>query len=79
MGSILRRVGLGLAAQGGVRQAVAYARQAADLGLDSVWVHDSYFERDAITFLAAIAAEVPRIKIVQGPSIPTPDIRSSWP
>ena len=66
MGSILRRVGLGLAARGEVRQAVAYARQAADLGLDSVWVHDSYFERDAITFLAAIAAEVPRIKIGAG-------------
>lgn len=66
MGSILRRAGLGLAARGEVRQAVAYARQAADLGLDSVWVHDSYFERDAITFLAAIAAEVPRIKIGAG-------------
>ena len=66
MEGVVRRVGLGLAARGEVRKAVEYARQAADLGLDSVWVHDSYFERDAVTFLAAIATEVPDIKIGAG-------------
>jgi 1,4-dihydroxy-2-naphthoate octaprenyltransferase len=34
---------------------VGWARQARDAGLDSVWVHDSYFERDAITFVTAVA------------------------
>jgi 1,4-dihydroxy-2-naphthoate octaprenyltransferase len=63
MAGVVRRVGLGLAARGEVRKAVEYARQAADLGLDSVWIHDSYFERDAVTFLAAIATEVPEVKI----------------
>ena len=28
---------------------------ARDAGLDSMWIHDSYFERDAITFATAVA------------------------
>src|SRR2546425_224609 len=38
----------------GRRLARCAARRAEDLGLDSVWVHDSYFERDPITYLTAI-------------------------
>ena len=38
-----RRVGIGLAARGDVRDVTAWARRAEDLGLDSIWVHDSYF------------------------------------
>ena len=38
-----RKVGIGLAARGDVRDAAAWARRAEDLGLDSIWVHDSYF------------------------------------
>jgi 1,4-dihydroxy-2-naphthoate octaprenyltransferase len=49
-----RRVGLGLAARGDVKDTAGWARQAEDLGLESVWVHDSYFERDPITYLTAI-------------------------
>ena len=36
----------------------AWARQARDQGLDSVWVHDSYFERDAVSFTTAIAQAI---------------------
>ena len=50
-----RPIGLGLAARGDPSDLVAWSQQAADLGLDSVWVHDSYFERDAISFATAIA------------------------
>jgi 5,10-methylenetetrahydromethanopterin reductase len=61
-----RRVGLGLAARGEVKQVAAWAKKAEDLGLDSVWVHDSYFERDPITYLAAIGQVTHRIGLGAG-------------
>ena len=61
-----RRVGIGLAARGDVREAAAWARRAEDLGLDSVWVHDSYFERDPITYLSAMGMETRRIGLGAG-------------
>ena len=54
MTDLARPVGLGLAARGDVKDVAGWARRAEDLGLDSVWVHDSYFERDPITYLTAI-------------------------
>ena len=61
-----RRVGLGLAARGDVKEVAAWARKAEDLGLDSVWVHDSYFERDPITYLTAIGQVTRRIGLGAG-------------
>src|SRR5437764_9483350 len=61
-----RRVGIGLAARGDVRDVAAWARRAEDLGLDSISVHDSYFERDPITYLSAIAMETRRIGLGAG-------------
>ncbi len=59
-------VGLGLAGRGDLRQAVDYARRAQVAGLDSVWFHESYFERDAVTYATAVAAEVPRVRVALG-------------
>src|SRR5438552_10287245 len=56
MSSLARSIGLGLAARGDVGDVVRWARQARDNGLDSIWIHDSYFERDAISFGSSIAA-----------------------
>jgi 1,4-dihydroxy-2-naphthoate polyprenyltransferase len=56
MRTLARPIGLGLAARGDVDDVVRWARQARDVGLDSVWIHDSYFERDAITFGSAVAS-----------------------
>ena len=39
-----------LAARGDVEEVVTWARQGRDQGLDSVWIHDSYFERDGVSF-----------------------------
>ena len=61
-----RRVGIGLAARGDVREAARWARRAEDLGLDSIWVHDSYFERDPITYLTAMGQETRRIGLGAG-------------
>jgi 1,4-dihydroxy-2-naphthoate octaprenyltransferase len=55
MRTLTRPIGLGLAARGDVDDVVGWARQARDEGLDSVWVHDSYFERDGVSFATAIA------------------------
>jgi 1,4-dihydroxy-2-naphthoate octaprenyltransferase len=61
-----RAVGLGLAARGDVREVVEYAERARAVGLTSVWFHESYFERDAVTYAAAIAAKVDDIGIGLG-------------
>src|SRR5512141_570493 len=58
MRSLARPIGLGLAARGDVDEVVGWARQVRDQGLDSVWVHDSYFERDGVSFATAIALGV---------------------
>ena len=58
MRTLARPIGLGLAARGDVDEVVSWARQARDQGLDSVWVHDSYFERDGVTFATAIAQAI---------------------
>jgi 1,4-dihydroxy-2-naphthoate octaprenyltransferase len=46
---------LGIAARGDISDTIDWVRRARDAGLDSVWIHDSYFERDAITYGSAIA------------------------
>ena len=66
MAELGRRVGIGLAARGDVRDTAAWARRAEDLGLESIWVHDSYFERDPITYLSAIGMETRRIGLGAG-------------
>lgn len=63
---LARRVGLGLAARGSVTDTAEWARRAEDLGLDSVWVHDSYFERDPITYLTAMGMQTRRIGLGAG-------------
>ena len=55
MRTLARPIGLGLAARGDVEEVVGWARQTREQGLDSVWVHDSYFERDGVSFATAIA------------------------
>jgi 1,4-dihydroxy-2-naphthoate octaprenyltransferase len=56
MATLARPIGLGLAARGDLDDVVQWARRARDLGLDSLWIHDSYYERDAISFATAVAA-----------------------
>ncbi len=66
MAGAMRPVGLGLGGHGEVAAAVSYARQAAALGLDSVFFHETYFERDAVTYATAVAQSVPEIRIGLG-------------
>jgi 5,10-methylenetetrahydromethanopterin reductase len=59
-------VGLGLAGRGDLRDAADYARQAEQRGFEAVWVHDSYFERDAVTYLSVIASATSTIRVGAG-------------
>ncbi len=59
-------VGFGLSARGDVRDFVGWAQRAEDLGLESVWVHDSPFERDAVTYLSAVASQCRRVRLGAG-------------
>jgi 1,4-dihydroxy-2-naphthoate polyprenyltransferase len=58
MRTLPRPIGLGLAARGDVGDVVRWAREARDGGLDSLWIHDSYFERDAVSFSSAVASSL---------------------
>ncbi len=66
MATLARRVGLGLASRGDVKDTVTWAERARAAGLESVWFHDSYFERDAVTYATAVASQVEDIKIGLG-------------
>ncbi|HEY7281026.1 MAG TPA: LLM class flavin-dependent oxidoreductase [Actinomycetota bacterium] len=61
-----REVGLGLAARGSVSDVIGWAERARNVGLSSVWMHDSYFERDAVTYASALASNVDGIKVALG-------------
>src|SRR5512141_1723593 len=55
MRTLARQIGLGLAARGDLGDVVEWSRRARDNGLNSLWIHDSYYERDAVTFATAVA------------------------
>jgi len=56
MRTLARPIGIGLAARGDIADVVRWARQARDGGLNSIWNHDSYYERDAISFGSSVAS-----------------------
>src|SRR5438045_8766688 len=70
MRTLVRRVGLGLASRGKVSDCVAWAERARAAGLDSVWFHDSYFARDAVTYASAVASQVPELGVGLGAANP---------
>jgi 1,4-dihydroxy-2-naphthoate polyprenyltransferase len=63
---LARRVGFGMAARGSVDDCVKWSERARAAGIESVWIHDSYFERDAITYASAIASQVGEIGVGLG-------------
>ena len=60
MRTLARPIGLGLAARGDPEDVLDWTRRARDAGLESVWIHDSYFERDAVTFASVVADGIAR-------------------
>ncbi|HKZ86514.1 MAG TPA: LLM class flavin-dependent oxidoreductase [Anaerolineae bacterium] len=66
MTELVRPVGLGLASRGSVSDMIEWADKARRKGLHSIWLHDSLFERDAVTYASAIASHVPDLRIALG-------------
>ncbi len=66
MPELARRIGLGLNSRGSVSEVVDWAERARAAGLESIWFHDSYFERDAVTYASAVASQVEGIKVGLG-------------
>ncbi len=66
MSELARPIGIGFAARGKVSDVVGWAEIARRRGVHSVWIHDSLYERDAVTYTSAIAAQVSDIRIALG-------------
>ena len=62
----MTRVALGLGGTLPVRAAVEVARYAEDQGFESCWVHEAYWNRDALTYLAAMAVGTRRLGLATG-------------
>jgi 1,4-dihydroxy-2-naphthoate octaprenyltransferase len=55
MRSLERRVALGFGGRGDIEDVVSWTRRAVRTGLDAIWMHDTPYERDGITYGTAIA------------------------
>ncbi len=66
MSELPRPIGIGFAARGKVSDVVRWADNAQRRGIHSVWMHDSLYERDAVSYASAIAAQVPNIRVALG-------------
>lgn len=69
------RVGFGLPGQPSPREMMVLAKQAEDLGFESVWLTETRFTRDAITTAAAVAAATSRVRI--GTAVTNPFTRGA--
>lgn len=69
------RVGFGLPGQPSPREMMRLAKQAEDLGFESVWLTETRFTRDAITTAAAVAAATSRVRI--GTAVTNPFTRGA--
>jgi 5,10-methylenetetrahydromethanopterin reductase len=47
-------------------EAAGIASKAESLGYDSVWIHESLFQRDVVTYVSAMASATKRIKLGSG-------------
>jgi 5,10-methylenetetrahydromethanopterin reductase len=69
------RLGFGLPGQPSVREMMVLAKQAEELGFDSVWLTETRFTRDAITTASAVAAATSRVRI--GTAVTNPFTRGA--
>jgi len=62
----MNRAALGLGGNLPVRQAVEYAQRAEAAGFESCWLHEAYWNRDALTYLAAMAVSTQKLGLGTG-------------
>jgi 1,4-dihydroxy-2-naphthoate octaprenyltransferase len=63
MPELVRPIGIGLAGRGEIEDILRWADDARRSNIHIIWIHDTPYERDAITHAAAIATHVPHIRI----------------
>src|SRR5215469_6020822 len=49
-----------------LQDAVSIASRAEELDFDSIWMHESLFQRDVVTYLSAIASGTKKIRVGSG-------------
>lgn len=64
--SMVCRLALGFNPVLTVRDAVVLGRKAESLGYESMWFHESLFQRDAISYISSILLSTTRIKVGSG-------------
>ncbi|HKV44118.1 MAG TPA: LLM class flavin-dependent oxidoreductase [bacterium] len=62
----MSRVALGLGGTLPAGPAVEFARYAEDRGFESCWLHEAYWNRDALSYLAAMAVSTRRLGLATG-------------
>jgi alkanesulfonate monooxygenase SsuD/methylene tetrahydromethanopterin reductase-like flavin-dependent oxidoreductase (luciferase family) len=60
------KIALGFNPVLGITESMAVAADAERLGFDSVWMHESLFQRDVVTYLSAMASATARIGLGSG-------------
>ncbi len=60
------KLGLGFNPIVSVRDAMAEASRADALGYDSVWMHESLYQRDVVTYISAMASSTAKIMLGSG-------------
>jgi 5,10-methylenetetrahydromethanopterin reductase len=61
-----KRIAFGLIGNVPVRIAIELAQTAEKYEYDSFWMHETYFQRDALSYLSAIALATSRIRLATG-------------
>lgn len=60
------RLALGFNPVLGVKESTEVAANAESLGFDSIWLHESLFQRDVVTYISAMASVTKRIGLGSG-------------
>ncbi|HKT21101.1 MAG TPA: LLM class flavin-dependent oxidoreductase [Nitrososphaerales archaeon] len=50
----------------GIRESAEVASRAEKLGFDSIWMHESLFQRDVVTYISAMASSTSEIRLGSG-------------
>jgi 5,10-methylenetetrahydromethanopterin reductase len=62
----LKRIGFGLIGNLPIRTTIELVQSAERCGFESFWMHESYFYRDALSYLSALSLSTSTIKLAAG-------------
>ena len=66
VGNSMSRIGFGLIGNVPVRAVIDLVRRAEEYQYDSFWMHETYFYRDALSYLSALAPATKKIRLATG-------------